>query len=139
MREEIRALHQQQTWSLVPSLPKHPVLGCRWTYKLKFKANGQLEHHKARLIAKGFDQKYGIDYKETFSPVAKLPTIRILLAVSLQRNWSVTQLDVSNAFLHGDLDEAVYMKQPPGFIDTRYPNHVCRLHKAIYSLKQSPQ
>ncbi|XP_020704869.2 uncharacterized protein LOC110115833 [Dendrobium catenatum] len=139
MSEEFDALQRQGTWSLVPIPQNHTILGCKWTYRTKLKPDGTIDRYKARLVAQGFKQQYGIDYKETFSPVAKMPTIRILLTVALTKQWPVLQLDVSNAFLHGTLDEDVYMKQPPGFVDTTHPDYVCKLHKTIYGLKQAPR
>ncbi|PKU61448.1 Retrovirus-related Pol polyprotein from transposon TNT 1-94 [Dendrobium catenatum] len=139
MSTEFLALQQQGTWSLVPHPDQKPILGCKWTFKTKLLPNGQIDRHKARLVALGCSQEYGINYTETFSPVAKMVTIRMLLTVALHHKWTVTQLDVSNAFLHGELHDEVYMRQPTGFVDTQFPNHVCRLHKSIYGLKQSPR
>ncbi|PKU68147.1 Retrovirus-related Pol polyprotein from transposon TNT 1-94 [Dendrobium catenatum] len=139
MATEFLALQRQGTWSLVKPPADASILGCKWTYKTKFHTNGTVAKHKARLVAQGNNQQYGIDYMETFSPVAKLPTIRILLSVALYNNWPIQQLDVANAFLHGKLDETVYMVQPKGFEDTAHPDYVCLLHKALYGLKQAPR
>ncbi|PKU81996.1 Retrovirus-related Pol polyprotein from transposon TNT 1-94 [Dendrobium catenatum] len=139
MADEFLALQIQGTWSLVPRPSNSSILGCKWTYRTKFHADGSLDKHKARLVALGNHQEFGLDYTETFSPVAKLPTIRILLAIALQNNWPVKQMDVSNAFLHGSLSETVYMSQPQGFEDTTNPDYVCLLNKAIYGLKQAPR
>ncbi|PKU84943.1 Retrovirus-related Pol polyprotein from transposon TNT 1-94 [Dendrobium catenatum] len=139
MSQEFQALQSQGTWDLVPPDPQQNVLGCKWTFRTKYRADGSIARYKARLVAKGFDQEYGIDYQETFSPVAKIPTIRILLILALQHAWPIHQLDVSNAFLHGQLHHTVYMTQPPGFVDNLQPNYVCQLKKALYRLKQSPR
>lgn len=91
------------------------------------------------MVAQGFNQAPSLDYQETFSPVEKMPTVRVFIIVALHNSWPIAQLDISNAFLHGHLTERVYMKQPPGFVDSVYPDHVCSLKKAIYGLKQSPR
>ena len=113
------------------------AVGSRWIYKTKFNSNGSIERHKARLVAQGFTQTYGIDYKETFAPVAKMNTVRVLLSVAVNNAWPLFQMDVKNEFLHGDLQEEVYMKLPTGHPREKESNKVCRLHKAIYGLKQS--
>ncbi|KAI0496461.1 hypothetical protein KFK09_022778 [Dendrobium nobile] len=139
MSAEFLALQKQGTWSLIPPPTNKPILGCKWVFKLKTNSDGQIDRYKARLVAQGFNQEHGINFNETFSPVAKLPTIRILLLLALHRNWPILQFDISNAFLHGDLLEEVFMKQPPGFVDDQHPQYVCKLHKAIYGLKQAPR
>ncbi|XP_019057757.1 PREDICTED: uncharacterized protein LOC109116561 [Tarenaya hassleriana] len=110
MQLELNALTRTQTWEIVP-LPsgKNPI-GCKWVYKVKFNADGSIDKHKARLVAKGYSQQEGIDYLDTFSPVAKLPTVRIILALVACYNWSLHQMDVSNAFLNEDLDEELLMR-----------------------------
>ena len=113
MAVELKALESNHTWSICYLLPgKHPV-GCKWVYKTKFKADGTIEQHKAHLVAKGFTQQEGLDFLDTFSPVAKLVTVKILFVLAAIYGWSLTQLDVTNAFLHGDLIEEVYMNIPP--------------------------
>ncbi|KAJ0733108.1 putative RNA-directed DNA polymerase [Helianthus annuus] len=139
MAAELHALHRNGTWSLVPPVPNSNVIDCKWVYRLKTDQHGNLTRHKARLVAKGFLQQSGIDYHETFSPVVKPATIRTVLSLAVSNKWSLKQLDVQNAFLHGDLHETVYMRQPPGFKDPKHPNHVCKLHKSLYGLKQSPR
>ncbi|KAJ9565992.1 hypothetical protein OSB04_001958 [Centaurea solstitialis] len=108
-------------------------------FRHKFDSNGRLERYKARLVAQGFSHQPGLDFDDTFSPVVKPATIRTVLSISISRNWPIHQLDVKNAFLHGDLTEAVYMRQPPGYVNSSFPDHVCRLRKALYGLKQAPR
>jgi hypothetical protein len=137
MATEFDALMANGTWTLCPRPLHNNVIRNKWVYKIKQHADGFIECFKARLVAKGFDQKCGLDYTETFSPVIKTATIRIVLALAVQFNWEIRQLDVSNAFLHGTLLEEVFMEQPQGFHDKDQPDSVCRLHKAIYGLKQA--
>ncbi|OMO73140.1 Integrase, catalytic core [Corchorus capsularis] len=137
MSDEINALLRNGTWELVPPSSSQNVIGCKWIFKLKRNSDGSISRHKARLVAKGYNQRPGIDFQETFSPVVKPTTIRIILSIATQRQWQILQLDVNNAFLHGTLTETVYMKQPPSMIDSSNPNHVCKLKKAIYGLKQA--
>nr|XP_011457403.1 PREDICTED: uncharacterized protein LOC105349435 [Fragaria vesca subsp. vesca] len=135
MKEELHALDENKTWSVV-KLPKgKKAVGSRWIYKTKFHSNGTIERHKARLVARGFTQTYEVDYKETFAPVAKMNTVRVLLSVAVNQSWPLHQMDVKNAFLHGELQEEVYMKLPPGHPQANDPDMVCKLHKAIYGLK----
>ncbi|KAE9588657.1 putative RNA-directed DNA polymerase [Lupinus albus] len=139
MGEEIEALHKNQTWELVPRIPNMHVIGSKWVFKSKLKPDGTLDRLKARLVTKGYHQVDGVDYTETFSPVIKPGTIRLIITIALVQKWSIRQLDVKNAFLHGVLAENIYMEQPHGMTDPKYPNHVCKLQKALYGLKQAPR
>ncbi|KAL0430371.1 UNVERIFIED_CONTAM: Retrovirus-related Pol polyprotein from transposon RE2 [Sesamum radiatum] len=115
MQNEIAALERNQTWDIVPLPKDKKTIGCRWIYKLKTKADGSIESHKARLVAKGYNQVPGIDYVDSFSPVAKSVTVRIFLAVAAALQWHVHQLDINNAFLHGHLDKEIYIQPPEGY------------------------
>ena len=139
MEAEMEALEKNRTWKLVePPKDKKPV-GCRWVFTVKHKAAGTIERYKARLVAKGYTQTYGVDYQETFSPVAKLDTIRVLLSLAANLDWPLHQFDVKNAFLHGDLEEEIYMELPPGYRCADKPIMVCKLERSLYGLKQSPR
>jgi hypothetical protein len=139
MQVEFNALLQNKTWVLVPPQSSHNVIGCKWVFKLKRRADGSVERHKARFVAKGFHQHAGLDYGETYSPVVKPTTIRTVLSIAHSAGWSLKQIDIQNAFLHDFLSEDVYMVQPPGFINPNCPQHVCKLQKALYGLKQAPR
>ncbi|CAE5959206.1 unnamed protein product [Arabidopsis arenosa] len=139
MSEEFDAQLRNFTWSLVPPAPNQNIIGTKWIFKLKYQPDGSIHRHKARLVAKGYNQLKGIDYNETFSPVIKATTIRVVLQTAVSCDWPIKQLDVNNPFLQGTLTEEVYITQPQGFVDVNKPNHVCRLHKALYGLKQAPR
>jgi histone deacetylase 1/2 len=126
-------------WTLVPRPPGTNIVGSKWIFKTKHHPDASVEKQKAHLFARGFTQQHGIDYDDTFSPVVKPATIRLLLSIAVSRGWALHQVDVSNVFLHGFLSEDVYMQQPPGFEDPRYPSHVCKLQCSLYGLKQSPR
>ena len=138
MCDELSALQENRTWELVPCKDEMNVVGSCCVFKTKLKSDGSIEHFKARLVAPGYTQSLGVDFLETFSPVIKPPTIRLVLSLALIHGWTLRQLDVKNAFLHDTLKEVVYMEQPSDFPNTLFPNHVCRLHKALYGLKQAP-
>lgn len=127
------------TWTLVPPTEDMNILDSRWVFKTKFNPDGTIDKRKSRLVVRGCHQEEGLDYLETFSPVVRTATIRLVLEVAIAKEWPLKQLDVSNAFLHGELQEPVYMYQPAGFIDQAKPHHVCRLTKALYGLKQAPR
>lgn len=122
---EYDALIKNRTWHLVPSQRGRNIIDCKQVYKIKCKADGSLDRYKTRLVAKGFKQTYGVDYEETFSSVVKPTNIRIILSMAISKWWSLHQLDIQNAFLHGILEEEVYMRQPPGYEDKTMPNCVC--------------
>lgn len=136
MANEIQALEDNNTWTLEPLPEDKRLVGCKWVYKIKYKPNGDIEKYKARLVAKGFTQIEGEDFTETFAPVAKMTIVHCLLTVAAAKHWELHQMDVSNAFLHGELNEDVYMAVPPGY-ETTNPKLVCRLRKSIYGLKQA--
>ncbi|KAK1613068.1 hypothetical protein QYE76_036741 [Lolium multiflorum] len=139
MDAEFSALQQNRTWRLVPFQRGLNIIDSRWVFKIKHRPDGSIDRYKARLVAKGFKQRHGIDYADTYSPVVKPTTIRVILSLAVTQGWHRRQLDVDNAFLHGFLDEDVYMLQPPGYVDSRYPHHVCKLEKSLYGLKQAPK
>ncbi|CAA7018212.1 unnamed protein product [Microthlaspi erraticum] len=136
MDGEYNAQIQHRTWDLVPPLSSMVTcVGSKWIFTKKFHSSGVLNRYKARLVAQGYNQRPGLDYAETFSPVIKSTTIRVVLGAAVDGSWPLRQLDVNNVFLQGTLTDEVYMKQPPGFIDKDHPDYVCRLNKAIYGLK----
>ena len=139
MKIEMDALNKNDTWEKCTLPPGKKPVGCRWVFTIKYKPDGTIERYKARLVAKGYTQTYGIDYSETFSPVAKIDTIRVLFSIAANKGWPLLQFDVKNAFLHGELKEEVYMEAPPGFMENSNPREVCRLKKSLYGLKQSPR
>jgi Reverse transcriptase (RNA-dependent DNA polymerase) len=139
MNIEMNALQKNNTWE-VTNLPNGKrVVGCKWVYTIKYNAQEKIERYKARLVAKGYTQTYGIDFQETFSPVAKLSSVRVLLSIAANLEWPLHQFDVKNAFLHGELEEEIYMEMPPGYQTPSTTGKVCKLKKALYGLKQSPR
>jgi hypothetical protein len=137
MQDEMNALHENGTWVLVKREPQMNIVRNKWVFVVKRKADGSIDRYRARLVAKGFSQKPGIDFHETFSPVARYDTIRILLSLVPAFNLKVCQFDIKTAFLNGDLDETVFMEQPEGFKSEG--DMVCLLKKSLYGLKQSPR
>lgn len=135
--EEMQALNKNKTWILVDRPPNTKLVKNKWVFKVKLDPQGKIERFKARLVAKGYSQIENVDYKETYAPVASMNTIRILFAVANQRRMQILQFDVKTAFLHGDLDETIYMEYPDGLPNPK--NKVCKLIKSLYGLKQAPR
>ncbi|KAI3718388.1 hypothetical protein L6452_19257 [Arctium lappa] len=139
MQDELQEFVRNKVWTLVP-LPKGKfAIGTKWVFRNKRDEDGVIIRNKARLVAKGYCQEEGIDYDETFAPVARLEAIKIFLAYVAHKGFKVYQMDVKSAFLHGKLNEEVYVQQPPGFESTEFPSHVYYLDKALYGLKQAPR
>jgi hypothetical protein len=138
MDSEFEALQKNNTWRLVPPKKGVNIIDCKWVYKIKRKSYDMVDWYKARLVAKSFKQWYVVDYEDSFSPVIKPASIRLVLSVALSQGWSLRQHDVHNAFLHGVLEEEVYIRRLPGYESKGAPHLICKLDKAIYVLKQAP-
>jgi len=130
---------RNDVWDLVPRTKTQQIIGTKWVFRNKLDDSGMIVKNKARLVAKGFCQEEGIDYDETYAPIARLKAIRILLAISSILQFKLFQMDVKSAFLNGFIKEEVYVAQPPGFTDYEFPDHVYKLKKALYGLKQAPR
>lgn len=139
MCDEINELVRTSTFELVPPDAMQNIVGTKWIFTLKYLPDGTLDRYKARFVAKRFHQQQGQDYTEAFFPVITSTTVRSVLHVAVSKSWRIRQLDVNNAFLQRTLNEEVYVAQPPGFVDKDHPNHVRRLKKALYRLKQAPR
>lgn len=135
MSSELDSIEFNGAWKVADLPPNKQVIGCKWIYKVKLHADGTVDRYKARLVAKGYDQNEGIDFTEIFSPVAKLVTVRMVIALATTQNWSLHHIDVNNAFLHGHLDDEIYMTPPPDNTEAQ-PGQVLKLLKNIYGLKQ---
>jgi transposase InsO family protein len=139
MQEELNQFERNCVWELVPRPKENLVIGTKWVFRNKLDENGVIIRNKARLVAKGYNQQEGIDFDETYAPVARLEAIRMLLAFSCIMDFKLFQMDVKSAFLNGYIQEEVYVEQPPGFTNFEFPNHVYKLKKALYGLKQAPR
>jgi len=138
MLDEMNALQNNETWEVVPLPYRKFVVGCRWIFVIKVGPDGTINRLKTRLVVKGYTQVFGLDYGETFSPVAKMAYVRLFIAMAALQQWPLYQLDVINAFLNGDLQEEIYMEQPPGFVaQGESSGLVSRIHKSLYDLKKS--
>jgi hypothetical protein len=133
MQEEYDSLMTNNTWTLVPLLASRKPVSCKWVFKIKQGANGEMERYKAKLVARRFTQTYGVDYNETFMPIGKFTSIHCILALAALEDMEIHQMDVKTTFLNGKLEEEIYMEQLQGFV------LVCKLHKSLYGLKQSPR
>ena len=140
MKEELDALHKTRTWDLVDLPSRKSAIDCKWVYMIKTRSDGTVDCYKARLVSKGFTQEYEIDYEETFAPVARLFSVRTLIAVSVACKWPLFQMDVKNVFRNGERSKEVYMKLPLGYSHPPgFPHRVFRLRRALYGLKQAPR
>lgn len=139
MNAEMESIERNQTWELVDQPEGTNIIGVKWVFKTKYNEHGDLDKHKARLVAKGYAQRFGVDYNEVYAPVARWDTIRIIIATAAYQNWNIYQLDVKSAFLHGELQENVYVDQPQGFEKRGSEEKVYRLKKTLYGLKQAPR
>ena len=139
MKEELKMIGKNETWKLVRKPADRKVIGVKWIFRTKLNPDGSINKHKARLVVKGYAHIFGVDFSDTFAPVARLDTIRLLLAIAAQKGWKVYQLDVKSAFLNGFLEEEIYVEQPEGFAVKGQEDDVYLLKKALYGLKQAPR
>ena len=137
MKDELDSMIKNNVWTLVESSSQIKPIGCKWVYKTKRDVLGRIERYKARLVAKGFTQREGIDYNDTFSPVSSKDSMRVVMTLVAHFDLELHQMDVKTAFLNGDLDECIYMRQPTRFVEMGKENMVCKLNKSIYGLKQA--
>jgi hypothetical protein len=139
MKSEYDSLLENDTWELVPLPPNRKALSARWVLRNKDKISPVRRRLKARLVARGYKQQYGINYTETYAPVVHWSTLRLIIAIAADLGWSISHMDVITAFLNGKLKETIFMRQPPGFEIPGFEEYVCRLFRSIYGLKQSPR
>lgn len=135
MKDEIKSLEENKTWNLVELPKEKKVIKTKWIFKTKRNVDGDITRFKARLVARGYTQRYGVDYEETYAPVVRYTTVRVLMALAVRKKLQIYQMDAVTAFLQGDIDEEIYIEQPEGFRDNT--NRVCKLNKALYGLKQA--
>ena len=139
MKSKIESMKENQIWNLIDPPDGVKTIECKWIYNKKKDIDGNAHIYKSRLVAKGFRQVQGVDYDETFSPVAMLKSVRIILAIAAYFDYEIWQMDVKTTFLNGNLTEDVYMMQPEDFVDLNNAGKICKLHKSIYELKQASQ
>jgi hypothetical protein len=139
MDVKMEAIKRNGTWELMELPPGGKKVGVKWVYKTKLNEHGAVDKYKARLVVKGYSQQYGVDYTEVFTPVARMETIQLVVALAAQRGWAIYQLDVKSAFLYGELNEEVFLEQPCGYVQKEHEHKVYKLKKALYGLKQAPR
>jgi hypothetical protein len=139
MMEEYSSIMKNDVWEVVPRPEGKSVVGSRWIYKIKHVVDGSVDKFKARFVAKGFSQKEGIDFSETFAPMARYSSIRAVISIAAELGWQIHQMDVKTTFLNGVIEEEIYIEQPEGFEVHNRASHVCRLKRALYGLKQAPR
>ena len=139
MMSQILSTEKNRTWELTDFSKNHKEIGIKWIFKLKKNPDEEIMKHKERLVGKRYGQQFGVDYSELFALVARLETVRLILAYAAFKNWEVHHMDVKTAFLNGEFEEEVYVAQPEGFVDKENPNMVLKLRKALYGLKQVPR
>ncbi|KAL0533174.1 hypothetical protein IC582_030389 [Cucumis melo] len=137
INDEMDSLESNRTWHLVDLPPRCKAIGCKWVLRKKLKPDGSVDKYKARLVAKGFRHRKNINFFDTFSPVTRITSIRVLISITALNNLLIHQMDVKTAFLNGDLEEEIYMEQPEGFIVHGQESKVCKLNKSLYGLKQA--
>lgn len=139
MKDEISMIKKNKTWEMVDKPQDRKVIGVKWVFRTKLNADCSINKYKSRLVVKGYAQIFGVDYSDTFTPVSRLDTIRLVLVVAAQQGWKVFQLDVKSAFLNGVLQEEIYVEQPEGFVMHGEEDKVYLLKKSLYGLKQAPR
>ena len=139
MQDKLNQFKMNDVWDLVPKPEHKNIIGTKWVFRNKLNEQGEVIRNKARLVAQGYSQQEGIDYTETFAPVARLEAIRLLLSYAVNQHITLYQMDVKSAFLNGIISEEVFVKQPPEFEDLKHPDYVYKLKKSLYGLKQAPR